>query len=51
MIGGPVEYVPARLEPKHTMADITETKAALGWEPKVAVADGIAALKHTMGLV
>ena len=27
LIGGPVEYVPARLEPKHTLADIRDRKS------------------------
>jgi UDP-glucose 4-epimerase len=51
MIGGAIEYVPARLEPKRTMADITQTKRQLGWEPVVTLADGIAALKREAGLV
>lgn len=50
LIGGAVEYVPARLEPKHTMADITETKKRLDWEPKISLAEGITELKTTIGL-
>ncbi|MCA9354900.1 MAG: NAD-dependent epimerase/dehydratase family protein [Candidatus Kaiserbacteria bacterium] len=50
MIGGEIEYVAARLEPKRTMADITETKKCLGWEPKVKIEDGVAALKKDAGL-
>ncbi len=49
MIGGTIEYVAARLEPKHTLADISETKALLGWEPKVQLAKGIADLKKEFG--
>lgn len=45
MIGGTIEYVPARIEPKHTLADISLTKSVLDWEPKTSIADGIAALK------
>jgi UDP-glucose 4-epimerase len=45
MMGGPMEYIPARLEPKHTRADNKKAKALLGWEPKVELEDGIAALK------
>lgn len=51
MVGGPVEYVPARLEPKHTLADISKTVSVLGWQPQVKVAEGIAALKQERGLV
>ncbi len=44
LIGGTVEYVPARLEPRRTQADITKTTELLDWAPTVTVADGIAAL-------
>jgi UDP-glucose 4-epimerase len=50
LIGGAVEYVPARIEPRHTLADISETKQRLGWEPQIMLAEGIARLKaeHTL---
>ncbi|NCT02041.1 SDR family NAD(P)-dependent oxidoreductase [Candidatus Parcubacteria bacterium] len=51
LIGGKVEYVTARLEPKRTMADISETKRCLGWEPQVTLPDGIRALKQEAGLL
>ncbi|MCA9359842.1 NAD-dependent epimerase/dehydratase family protein [Candidatus Kaiserbacteria bacterium] len=51
MIGGKIEYVPARLEPKHTMADISKTKELLGWEPTVKLVDGVEELKKYFGLV
>lgn len=41
LIGGSVEYVEARLEPKHTLADITKAKELLGWEPEVTLEEGI----------
>jgi UDP-glucose 4-epimerase len=44
IIGGPVEFVEARLEPKHTRADIVKAKELLGWEPEVLLEDGIAEL-------
>jgi nucleoside-diphosphate-sugar epimerase len=45
LIGGPVEHIPARLEPHDTLADITKAKKLLGWEPKVTFEQGIEELK------
>lgn len=50
LVGGPVEYIPARLEPKHTKADVRLAKELLGWEPKVRLEDGIAELKSLAGI-
>lgn len=50
MIGGEVEYIPARIEAKHSVADISETKRLLNWEPTVTFVDGIAELKQQFGL-
>ncbi|MBI5742428.1 MAG: NAD-dependent epimerase/dehydratase family protein [Candidatus Niyogibacteria bacterium] len=50
LIGGPVEYIPARLEPKHTLANRTLAKKLLGWEPRVALEYGIEGLKKEWGL-
>lgn len=50
MIGGKIEYVTARIEPKHTLADISLTKELLDWEPTVAIEDGIEALKKDFDL-
>lgn len=44
LIGGEVEYVPARLEPKHTQADNAKARKLLGWKPKVSIEDGIGEL-------
>jgi len=41
LIGGPVEYVEARLEPKHTRADTSRAHALLGWVPKVQLEEGV----------
>ena len=41
MIGGSTIHVPARLEPKHTLADITKAKKLLGWEPEIAFEQGL----------
>ena len=50
IIGGPTAYVPARLEPAHTLADNSLAKKLLGWEPTVSVEEGIAELKKSLGL-
>ena len=50
IIGGPTEYVEARLEPKHTRADTTKAKELLGWEPTMNFEEGIAELKKEYGL-
>lgn len=41
IIGGPVEHIPARLEPKNTLADNRLAKKLLGWTPKVKLEQGI----------
>jgi len=41
LIGGPVEYIAARIEPKHTRADRTLAKKLLGWEPTISLEEGI----------
>jgi len=51
LIGGPVEYIPARLEPHDTLADTTLAKKLLGWEASVSLEDGIAELKKLASLV
>lgn len=44
LIGGPIEYIPARFEPHDTLADSTKAKELLGWEPQVRFENGIAEL-------
>jgi UDP-glucose 4-epimerase len=51
LIGGPVEYIPARLEPHDTLADNQLAKKLLGWEPAVSLEEDIAELKKLAGLV
>ena len=41
IIGGPVEHVPARMEPHDTLADTTRAKELLGWEPQISLPEGI----------
>ncbi|MCA9364244.1 NAD-dependent epimerase/dehydratase family protein [Candidatus Kaiserbacteria bacterium] len=50
LIGGEVEYVEARLEPKHTKADNSKIHEVLGWQPTVVFADGITELKVEWGI-
>jgi UDP-glucose 4-epimerase len=50
LIGGPTEYMPARLEPHDTLADNSLAKKLLGWEPHVSLEEGIAELKKLYGL-
>lgn len=46
LFGGPVEYIEARLEPKHTRADNRKAKELLGWEPSISLEEGIKKLKE-----
>lgn len=51
LVGGPVKYIPSRLEPKHTLADNSLARRLLGWQPKVKFEEGIAELKSLAGLI
>jgi len=46
LIGGPVEHVAPRIEPRHTRADNSKAKKLLGWEPKIDLETGINELKN-----
>jgi len=50
LVGGPVEFVEARLEPKHTKADNRKAKELLGWEQKISLEEGLKQLKKHLGL-
>ncbi len=50
LIGGPVERIPPRLEPRDTLADHSLAKELLGWEPQVHLEEGIAELKKIHNL-
>ena len=39
LIGGPIKFIPARFEPRDTLADISKAKKLLGWRPKIKLAD------------
>ncbi len=44
LIGGEVEHVASRLEPKHTLADNSRARELIGWVPEVSIEDGVRAL-------
>lgn len=50
LLGGEREYLPPRIEPRTSCADIFRAKALLGWEPAIALADGIAEMKKEWGI-
>ncbi len=50
-IGGPVTYIPARLEPHDTLADNSAARKILGWTPEVTFAEGISELKKIYKVV
>lgn len=50
MMGGQIEYIPARKEPKHTLADNQRARALLGWEPEVDFDDGVREILEEWGL-
>jgi UDP-glucose 4-epimerase len=41
LIGGKIEYIPARLEPHDTLADNSKARELLGWIPQVSIEQGI----------
>lgn len=49
--GGSREYLPPRIEPRTSCADVTRAKDLLGFTAAVSLADGIAELKHEWGIV
>jgi nucleoside-diphosphate-sugar epimerase len=50
MISDVIEYIPPRVEPMHTLADISETKKLLSWAPQIDIDMGVAELKQQFGL-
>ena len=51
MFGGEIVYAAPRIEAHDSLADNRKAKELLGWEPRVSLEDGIAALKKDMGVV
>lgn len=50
LVGGPVEHVAPRFEPKHSLADNQLAKELLGWESQINIEEGIEKLKVEAGL-
>jgi nucleoside-diphosphate-sugar epimerase len=50
MIGGSIEYIEARKESLHTLADNKKAKQLLGWEPTIFIEEGIATLRKEWGV-
>ena len=50
LIGGDTEYIPARIEPHDTEADISKARELLGWSPIVPLEEGLKELKEINNL-
>jgi nucleoside-diphosphate-sugar epimerase len=50
VIGGPVEYIPARLEPRDTLADNKKAKKLLEWIPQESFTEGMKELKNIFNI-
>lgn len=51
IMGGPTKHQTRRPgDPQDTLADLTQTRAVLGWEPEVVTEDGIRELMRVAGL-
>jgi len=50
LIGGPIQFIPARLEPRNTLADNSKARELLDWEPKIEFEEGIGELKRIFGV-
>ncbi|HAQ02950.1 TPA: hypothetical protein DEP30_04040 [Candidatus Nomurabacteria bacterium] len=47
LVGGEVEHIAPRLEPKSLQAGISKAKELLGWEPSISLEEGIGELKES----
>lgn len=45
MMGGDYEFIPPRIEPRRSLADISRAKELIGWEPKERFEEAVAELK------
>ena len=50
LVGGEVEHIEPRFEPRHTLADNSKAGTLLGWEPTVSIEEGMAELKRMQGV-
>ncbi|MDD4902414.1 MAG: NAD-dependent epimerase/dehydratase family protein [Patescibacteria group bacterium] len=50
LIGGPTVNIPARLEPRDSLADTSKARELLGWEPQEDLAAAITELKILLGI-
>ncbi len=50
IIGGPIKYIPSRIEPHDARADISLAKKLFGWEPTIRLEEGIVELKKIANL-
>ena len=50
LFGGAVEHIPARKEARHSQADNSKAKTLLGWEPTIALDEGLKELKRDWGV-
>ena len=50
MIGGPVEHIAPRVEPKNTLAGTAKAMELLGWQPEVSLEEGMKELLDEYGL-
>lgn len=51
MVSSDIVHVPARVEIRRTLADISSTKETLGWSPTMTLEQGILELKQEFGLL
>lgn len=51
MVSSDIVYVPARVEIRRTLADISSTKETLGWSPTMTLEQGLLELKQEFGLL
>lgn len=49
LIGGRIEYIPARKEPHDTLADHSLATKLLGWKPTISLSEGLRELKEEWG--
>jgi UDP-glucose 4-epimerase len=51
MIGGPVEFIPPRIEPLETLADNSLARELIGWEPAIDLPAWLEEYKKELGLM